>query len=870
MSEFLKSVADKLIEQFGNNLSGITVVMPSNRARIFLDKHLCGYKVISEEFPKTLSHKTRSSKPILSPKYTNITGLFEMASDAVIMNSPVQKISLVWELYNAYKSVCESDESFDEFYFFGEILLSDFNDIDSYLVSVDTIFTNLEELEQITDTTFLTEEQKEILQRLLNFKGDTKLKENFRNIWSNLKKIYNKFNAQLAEKECPWASEGQMLRSVIEKIKTSENEVLDCFPAQKYVFVNCSHLNKAEKELLNFLEKKDKALVWNDTEEQPNKKKINFIESPNAASQTSYIANWLHNLKNPNFENADTAIILCDEALLPVVLTSLPEEKEYAPNIAINYSVAQSNIASSLFLSLDSCVDSPKVYDTSEKALDFLNADLEKINLDEISNLEKASFICISQMLKKMSSIVRYLDKPKIFSQLVKKLVFSLKIPYHGEPAQGLQVMAISDTRSMDFANVLILSANEGIMPKISAGDSFIPPLIRKYFQMNTIDTQDKQNSENFFKLLEHSQNISIAYSTGNQTLGKGEMSRYLLQMLIAPDKYDITINSLKSKQIEAPASLEINPVKTRESLNKLIEQYNNRPLSPSAFNNYIDCNLQFYFKYVEGIKAEDKKELNQAVLGTVLHKTMEFIYKDQVKIEEQFFNNGNASESRVQQCIEQAFNSEFFEKVFEKKIAKSDYNGEQIIYFNVIDKMVNNTLAYDRTCVPFEIIKTEGSYSCEVNIDCVGAAGTKIKVGGYIDRIDRQKDGTLRVVDYKTGKLPDEKDYSETIQDFFNEWRPKKAGYQFQAFLYSYILSRQKEFAGEKKIAPALLFTFAANPDYNPVLALEFKKEEFENEFIKKLRELFDINIPFNQCKKEDHCKYCDYKGICDRGGEE
>jgi ATP-dependent helicase/DNAse subunit B len=246
----------------------------------------------------------------------------------------------------------------------------------------------------------------------------------------------------------------------------------------------------------------------------------------------------------------------------------------------------------------------------------------------------------------------------------------------------------------------------------------------------------------------------------------------------------------------------------------------------------------------------------------------MENIYLKETKITSKFIDRylqDNKITQETKNRITEAFESQYFGA----HIPLEEYNGEQLIFFRVVSQMIENTLIYDKSTTPFEILGLEEKHDFEIKI-----GKEKILIGGIIDRIDK-KDDTIRIVDYKTGKAADPKnDYSKTLEEIFNESRKKKSAYLLQTFLYSSILCSENKFFG-KKVQPLLVFALTADSDnYSPCLSVEEKEiddfNEYKNEFDlllhAKIRELFDANTPFYRREKDDYCQICDYSEICER----
>lgn len=191
--------------------------------------------------------------------------------------------------------------------------------------------------------------------------------------------------------------------------------------------------------------------------------------------------------------------------------------------------------------------------------------------------------------------------------RLMNRLLTSTNIPFHGEPAIGMQVMGVLETRNLDFRNLIMLSLNEGQLPKAGGDSSFIPYNLRKAFGMTTIEHKNSVYAYYFYRLIQRAENITLLYNTASDGLNRGEMSRFMLQFLVE-SPHDISREYLEAGQ-SPQHSREIEIHKTDEVLSRMYNTYDirrhpNALFSPSALNTYLDCRLKFYYRYVAGLKA--------------------------------------------------------------------------------------------------------------------------------------------------------------------------------------------------------------------------------------------------------------------------
>ena len=185
-NSFLEYVARDIISKWGTNLARTAIVFPNKRASLFMNEHLARL----------------SGRPMWSPAYITISDLFRKHSQLTIAD-PIQ---LVCELHKVFTTITGKDETLDQFYGWGQLLLSDFDDIDKNMADAEKVFANLRDLREFDDVSFLTDDQKEMLARF--FKNFTEqhqsvLRKNFLELWSRLYNIYTVFNERLLQLGMP-------------------------------------------------------------------------------------------------------------------------------------------------------------------------------------------------------------------------------------------------------------------------------------------------------------------------------------------------------------------------------------------------------------------------------------------------------------------------------------------------------------------------------------------------------------------------------------------------------------------------------------------------------------------------------------------
>lgn len=957
---FLENVSQDIINKFGYDLSRTAIVFPNKRASLFMDEYL--------------SHIAR--RPMWSPTYMTISELFRQHSSL----STADPIRLICRLYKSFVKCTGSDEKLDHFYGWGQLLLADFDDIDKNMGDADKIFTNLQNLHELDDISYLTEEQKYTIKKFfLNFddSNESELKRRFYNLWQHFGRIYSDFNQQLKDKGL--AYEGALYREV------AMNDNLT-FEYERYIFVGFNMLHKVEQELFNKLKYQGKAFFYwdfdvyymprsNSSQNEagvyiarylkyfPNEldntdykiynnlndanKNIKFISATTENIQARYIGQWL---KNGNYikDGRKTAIVMCDENILQSVLYCLPPEADKV-NITTGYPLKQTSISSFIARLLDfrilgfraeynkfyyhyvnklfahplisyitpqsheikATINTFKYYFPSEQTL----ADDEGLTLlFSDFEIEKSQTGYNLVLLRWIIDIIKYLGvhskeaddallQESIFRmytvfcnlallieeeelnidsntlrRLIKQLIDSTSIPFHGEPILGIQIMGILETRNLDFDNILILSCNEGIIPRGINDASFIPYSIRKAYGLTTIDHKVSIYSYYFHRLIQRAKNITFIYNNSTEDGHTGEMSRFMLQLMIESQHHISRENLIAGYKAFA---IQQKTIEKNDFITNVLNRTNR--ISPSAINQYLRCPLQFYYNHIALIKEPeniDDDNIDNRIFGNIFHKSACYLYlrimesgKQITKKNIEYFIQ---HEELVEQIVDKSFQEEYFKNSDTDK--SNEYNGIQLINKKVIISYLKQLLKIDSGLIPFSILGLEKEVYMDWTINSSNQQRS-IKIGGFIDRLDQitaqDEKNIIRVIDYKTGRKP--KYAIKSIEDIFSRdgIGDKHSDYYLQALLYSVIISNSSKWNnGNTNVSPALFFIKqSVTENYDPTLAInnnpitdikEYAKE-FNNNITNTLNEIFNPSIPFIPTEDKSHCGTCPYRQICE-----
>lgn len=939
-------------------------------------------------FNKYLSEAVRDSgvmaRPVVAPQMYTINDFFHKVEKV----RPVERVRLLIELYECYKDCNPKAESLDEFIFWGDVILGDFNDVDKYLVDPKQLFANISDLKKIQDTyTYLTDTQRKAIEAFVSHFSDITgkltvnldtenpdVKGKFLMIWNVLHDLYKSFNSRLAQKGI--AYEGMVYRRLAESVMerpvsdvigdTWEDDVL-------FVFVGLNALNECEKTLLRKLRDCKRAeFCWDYSgkliSDPKNRSSFfmseNVVEFPQAAvwdvegidipeinvvsvpSSTGQ-AKRLPDILGGNME--DCAIVLPDETLLPSVLNSIPdvvEDINVTMGLPMTGSILYSMMsdiaaiqlhavnkkgdqyfyhkqvwnlfANDLFkkaadedtLSIVSKIKSQASYYIARKDLSgtpLLDAvfrpvltDQKTASVGQVKDLGEylkrivvvvASSVADSAGLDlemeyakeyyKCLNMLQQLDLeilPVTYIRLLSQILGSVSVPFKGEPLKGLQIMGPLETRALDFKNIVILSANEGVFPRRNVSSSFVPPELRKGFGLPTYEYQDAVWAYYFYRLISRAENVWMFTDSRTEGLKSGEESRYIKQLEyhfnLPLKRFVVRFDNMKTAQVE-------DIVKTPEDVEKIKATV----LSATTLQNYLACPAKFYYGTVKELKAEEEvaESLDYGMFGTVYHETMRSLYTSEEAMSEDFFFDYKGENEKALTGSLKSVTKEYIQSwlsreneirakvksLIIRELNLMEVSGRNLVVTDVILKYVMKTLQRD-----LELLQTEGAGSFEV-------LGREVRVHGefkgqrfkgFIDRLDSFHEGQVRVVDYKTGKVLEDDERindgnAEAIADniFASDVkdRPKIA---LQFFIYDLLVENHPLARGKQMYncvySPSRLFK--ETPLTMP------RNERFFNAVSERLEQtlnnMYSLEVPFRRTSDVKVCEYCDFKMICGR----
>jgi CRISPR/Cas system-associated exonuclease Cas4 (RecB family) len=457
----------------------------------------------------------------------------------------------------------------------------------------------------------------------------------------------------------------------------------------------------------------------------------------------------------------------------------------------------------------------------------------------------------------------------EVLFRLIRKMLRTMRLPFSGEPLAGLQVLGLLETRTLDFDNVILLSANEGIIPKAAESPSFIPHSLRAGFGLPTVEHYDSIAAYYFYRLIQRATKVALVYDSSSGGMRTGERSRFLHQLC-----YEMPQPPM---EITPPTSISLVPVKSiviqktgrvAELLLKYTET-NGKLLSPSAINEFLNCPLKFYFHHLLGLPQPDEviEEIDARMFGNLLHQAMKNLYSGfgNLLITREKLESLLKAGDLIDSALDRAFDEILF--VNRKKNQNLKAEGYNLIIRQVIRTYIVQLIQAEMKYTPFSIKSLEEKYVASITIT-VDGIHRELQIGGIVDRIDVHQDNIV-ILDYKTGSV---KNTFTSIDELFDAGGKLRNDAVFQVFLYAHVYTIIHPGG---IIVPGLYFIRNSHSgDFSyyilqgskraPVADYNSVKQEFGDYLQRHLIRLFNTEEPFTQTEDLRLCTNCAYNGIC------
>tara|TARA_B100001250_G_scaffold395643_1_gene400771 strand:- start:870 stop:3695 length:2826 start_codon:yes stop_codon:yes gene_type:complete len=512
-------------------------------------------------------------------------------------------------------------------------------------------------------------------------------------------------------------------------------------------------------------------------------------------------------------------------------------------------------------------------YNDPMTGLKLINIFLELVFtlLELITNQNDSSMIeqeCLFKIEEQLLLCKQFIAKSnqkiniKLFAKLFNKVIKSIRLKFSGEPLQGIQIMGLLESRTIDFDEIFILSANESELPPSHVANSFIPIDVKQKFNIRTELDMDLIYANHFFNLIKRPKKTHIIYNQDMSSSSSGERSRFINQLVyeikplmnteikireyIAMDKFILENNAQSRYNITDDYILQ-----------KLLTLSENG-FSPSTMNLYNYCKKQFYFEKIIGV-SEIKPptyNLDTSDIGLIVHTVLQKLYEPYLHID---------LDNNIMKNIQESIDIEIKNALHEYQNFNLN-RGKNVLILDAVQRIISSFVLHESNLIRegnsivIEFLEYKSPIS-KFKTTALDHLPTEIKktinLKGYIDRVDIFNQ-QYRIIDYKTGLIKSSELVSSDLTDITS--KPKI----LQLLLYAWLFTR------EPNIKKLPILTGVIN-----LRARDFKFQQcilenqsqidskilmqFENALDKIFIDMFNPKQNFEHIDRDQNCRFCD-----------
>ncbi len=808
-------------------------------------------------------------------------------------------LDLTFSVYSSYCDVCRRRDiaplAFEQFYPWGQMMLSDFNDIDLAMGDADSIFRDTQNVKAIDSGQFADSAMIEELKEYFSYfeqAADDSMRGRYRMMWDLLGDIYHDLRDRCSAEGL--AYDGAIYR------RGAERAAERC-PEGRFVFIGFCRLSLAEKALMQSLRAAGQAsFYWDDlapfichegskaaalisdnisafgnslpaAEAAPGPD-IEIISTSTRSSEAAFVRQWLDSVAVRG--DSTTAIVLPDETLLPMLSHVLRLERY---DTLFHAPVTGTATYAEIMRALQGRI-ADGTMGSADDVLAFLHDTIGRLKPEEDSadfTRESEAYRMATEAMTQTEALVHGHSDAAVSARGVVMLFQSIlrRVDMHAagdeddeEPASApssrIAILTLDETQALDYDNILVIGCEEGSLPAFSRTETMLPDVVRLSWNIPLRSSRSFTDAYLFYRLLKLPARATLIYSSASTGIGKGEVSRFLLQLMAGWTVRGVRKFTLGCAYDQMDAGGIDSVPKSREMLQGL------RSIEPTAMTLYMECPLKFYFSKVASMREPEPlaQKMPANLFGTLFHAAMQYYYEQKpatlITRDTIAYDLKEPGAAYLNRCIDRSFT--------ENKVEDSP------ILRDIILRLMREVLRYDMKITPFTIQPDliEKFIYTEVRTRC-GNNEIAVRIGGKFDRVHTTNGDAYTVVDYKTSTWKEALKASSLDAVFNTPAKVEHFNYIIQTLLYCLALKDHLTERGIRftSIKPELYFINGmSSPLFSPSITID--KEEVVNigPYERSLRgyfgsivdSIFDLNEPFEATPGKDQCKYCPYSMLC------
>lgn len=475
-------------------------------------------------------------------------------------------------------------------------------------------------------------------------------------------------------------------------------------------------------------------------------------------------------------------------------------------------------------------------------------------------DLDRAGIYFLFTALRRLEKVLELSNdgwSPAFFSQMLRRIFQHSRIMLQGEPLKGLQVLGSFEMANLHFDHLIVLQANEGMLPSVGY-QSVIPHSLARYFKLPDIAYQTAIQEHLFYSHISKAGKVHLLYNTESTGIGSAQPSRWLQRILLDlhPESW------IKEKRaIQLHGGMRdgvLVQIEDTEYVQRKIREWMERKLSITAISTWLKCRLKFFLQYAMRYdeKNADSEDMDAGAFGNIVHLVMEKLYEPYIGKE---ITDETLKEIRisVDSMVIRQYMSHF--KIPSIMLRR----GSHLMFKETAIKAIHRLLDLDETNIPFVLRQTEEDLKFNFIWNDIHLA-----FFGKVDRIE-QTEAQVRIIDYKTGSyiakdlnppyekywIRDGKSKKEALQTLYYTWLFHKSNAELPVPEAHLHFSRQQTSEDRTMVTPLDVESVG-----------EATLQQFEADLFHQLNEMLSPGLVIDQTEIVRNCIYCPFKDICAR----
>jgi len=326
--------------------------------------------------------------------------------------------------------------------------------------------------------------------------------------------------------------------------------------------------------------------------------------------------------------------------------------------------------------------------------------------------------------------------EPRDLFKVLEERLSSQLVAFSGSPLRGLQILGLFETRALNFKNVIVADVNEGLLPSLNIYEPLIPREVLINLNLDRLELEEEIQRYGFMRLISAAQQVHLIYKQDrNRT-----RSRFLEELIWEKEERARSIGAVSIVQGAFEVSVNKEP-RVIPKTAAMIDFLKGFKYSASSINAYLQNPYLFYCRYVLGLKIKDDllQDPESRHIGIFIHDLLQEAFRG-------FIGKKPVLDAHFRSYFQKIYESRF-EAVFGRSQRSDTFLMETVLKARLARFLDLEALRCQRDVR--QVLFVERKFD-----DCIALGDKSVNLTYRVDRVDEMTDGSIIILDYKTGSM--------------------------------------------------------------------------------------------------------------------